>query len=371
MAFVPPLAGSPVGLLGLVCGSTILIFSRHRHLILKKRFFALWISTIVIAISSGIAYDGLYKGKGREGHTPVIASRIEYYIENRLGPRETMYRTSISMLIDSPLGHGIGDFGSLYPFYEKKVVDERKNLPREAGYTSHPHNEILYILAESGIAGGIGLAVLIGGYIFLFKNLGLERGGLYLAFLAPLLTHSQLEYPFYQSTAHWMLFLFLLYLPASHKTKTIELSFSPLSGKTARIFILSVSISAVIFLSVTFRDYLIMMKHVNLVNNKGIVDITLLEPAIKNLYLKEEAEHLKMSALLYGGLWKNDKDILDMIVEWSKKQRKKTPYPSIYAMEIRALFRMGHTKEALELFDEAVSIYPYLSDVFKKNRDTA
>lgn len=358
VGFALSLTGSRIGLLGVVFGSMIFIFSRWRHLKSKRKLFSLWVITVVIAITAGIICE-----KVNKGNVPLI-SKTEEVLRGNFSGRDTLYKTALSMFSDSPLGTGIGDFGSLYPFYEQKVFKkENINSPR-LGYASHPHNETLYILVESGILGIIGLIGLTIAFVHLFRRLGFEKGGLYLSLLTPLLIHIQFEYPLYQSLPHWTLFLILLYLPSSHQTKTMLLNFTPSLTKVTRIFILTISLLTIIFTLATFKDYLKIIKHVKLINEKGIVDIALLESAAKNPYLKEEAERFEMQAFLAYGLRENDRDILSMVVEWSEKQRKITPLPSIYATEIQALIGIGRIKEAIKLLDEAVSIFPSFAEIF-------
>lgn len=232
-------------------------------------------------------------------------------------------------------------------------------------YVSHPHNEILYRLAESGLIGGAGLFILLAVFGYGLFKLGRERGGLYLSLLIPIGLHTQFGYPLYQSAAHWMLFLMLCYLPSSHFTKSIPLKLN----RAVRLFfaavISGILILSAVFLIRTFKAQISMTKYSNLLLSKGEINMSLLWTALDNAYLEQTATRFLMDARLRLGLSQHKNDWLRDFVKWSKKERQSTPYPSLYLKEARALYALGSKKEAIDLLDEGLSLYPGKQDLLE------
>ncbi|CAI1538860.1 O-antigen ligase family protein [Serratia fonticola] len=132
---------------------------------------------------------------------------VEHAASNQA--RLIMLQDSLKMIVEKPwLGWGYGGFE--YGFQHYRLAAGLSTLG--LGVVRHPHNEILLWWVEGGIAALAGMAILLCAGFRLFW-LSWRKHGVSLALaiaLLPLLLHSQTEYPFVLSSAHWAIFLLLL-----------------------------------------------------------------------------------------------------------------------------------------------------------------
>lgn len=126
--------------------------------------------------------------------------------------RSFTYPQSLDMLIEKPFsGYGYGRFEESYILYTAHQHALNPDYPAGLPNLTHPQNELLYWGVEGGALPLLG--ILIAGCYVIYR---LRRGkpGTRLAtfsILVPILLHTQLEYPFYLSSIHWLSFLILLY----------------------------------------------------------------------------------------------------------------------------------------------------------------
>ncbi|WP_145578168.1 PglL family O-oligosaccharyltransferase [Yersinia mollaretii] len=134
--------------------------------------------------------------------------------------RYTMLRDTLMMISQKPLlGWGYGGFE--YNFQHFRLAKAPSELITEI--TRHPHNELLLWWVEGGVVAFIGTLILLGcGLRLIWQALQRDRArslilnrpvneSLALCLvLLPLVLHTQTEYPFMLSAAHWAIFLLLL-----------------------------------------------------------------------------------------------------------------------------------------------------------------
>lgn len=143
--------------------------------------------------------------------------------------RMAILKSTLSMIAERPwTGWGYGSFE--YNFQHYRLTQGFSTL--ETKVVSHPHNEILLWCVEGGITAFIGLSLLfyVGGHMVWRAwrptrqldeyQTGLNRG--LSCALLPILLHTQTEFPFSLSTAHWAIFLLLL--------AKLDSSISPMAG---------------------------------------------------------------------------------------------------------------------------------------------
>lgn len=122
--------------------------------------------------------------------------------------RRQMLEGSVALIKQYPLlGAGAGSFESVWP----DALASTGQVSSFSHTVMHPHNEILFILAEGGIVAFSGLLLLAGIYcIPLIK--GSQRSRTIWALTLPIALHCMTEYPFYLSAVHAVIFLLLLRL---------------------------------------------------------------------------------------------------------------------------------------------------------------
>lgn len=125
--------------------------------------------------------------------------------------RSVFHPQVIGLFLAGPLfGVGVGNFEVALNLYAASLYVAGEP---QSGVSNlhHPHNEVLYWAAEGGIIALLGLllaAWMVFASIFKAqKRLRLPLIGL----LFPIVLHTQTEYPFYHSIAHWLLFVLFIY----------------------------------------------------------------------------------------------------------------------------------------------------------------
>ncbi|MFU0920689.1 Wzy polymerase domain-containing protein [Kluyvera sichuanensis] len=126
--------------------------------------------------------------------------------------RLMILRETLRMIAQHPfLGWG---YGSYVWHFSHFIADRATPIANGCSIIPHPHNELLYWWVEGGLTALMGLVLFVWAGIEIFFRTT-NRQTLSLLFcLLPLLLHTQVEYPFYQSATHWLTFIVLLSLAA-------------------------------------------------------------------------------------------------------------------------------------------------------------
>ncbi|MCL1028528.1 PglL family O-oligosaccharyltransferase [Serratia silvae] len=172
---------------------------------------------------------------------------VEHAASNQA--RLMMLQDSLKMIVEKPwLGWGYGGFE--YGFQHYRLAAGLSTLG--FGVVRHPHNEILLWWVEGGMVTLAGMVILLCAGIRLFWLSWRKKGeSLALAItLLPLLLHSQTEYPFILSSAHWAIFLLLLAQWDRQTDKAIECTtFSSVTPSFLRVVVPMASASMLIMAS--------------------------------------------------------------------------------------------------------------------------
>jgi len=142
-----------------------------------------------------------------------------------IGSRSTVYEVSIDMIKTKPLvGYGYGGFerGFIDHFNQYAIAHPQvgKTIPR----LSHPHNEVLFWVIEGGVITLLAFLLFAAAYIKVWLKINRVKALALLALLLPILLHSQLEFPFYSSVSHFIVFLLILWLTDTENSKNSYLS---------------------------------------------------------------------------------------------------------------------------------------------------
>ena len=188
---------SRAGLLGGMLAAILLLYRYGRHRPVVARFAA-----GSIAIGATIGFAVLSVGL-------VVGEKAGFILRTHSNnARLSMLQDTVAMILAKPLtGWGYGGFEYSFLHFRLNTLPWRE----VSEVASHPHNEILLWWVEGGLTALLGIVVILtAGGLLLRQAVRQERNqpdgtriGLFLVML-PMLVHSQLEYPFYQSIPHWL-----------------------------------------------------------------------------------------------------------------------------------------------------------------------
>lgn len=218
--YVLILSGSRAGLLAFSLGLILLFFSRHKWLRKKILRPFIWLSLIGAAYLLALWLPGLTVSN------ELLQNKFDKLL---LGTdiRWFLYLTSWDMFLQSPwLGYGLGGYNTALVNYVATVGVDPRFEYLDLQNILHPHNELLYWVLQAGL---VALLVFVGLAIFYLKLLFKRRLGFALGILAlsvPILSQTQLSYPFSLSALHLFLLLFLLQYGVQPYVSIIRFSLS-------------------------------------------------------------------------------------------------------------------------------------------------
>lgn len=312
--------------------------------------------------------------------------------------RMQMLQETIKMIALHPLqGWGLGSFNYHYAhFLLTSGSGITSNL--SAGVT-HPHNELLFSWTEGGIVSLLAcLLMFIAGWKLWCKANSRDktqgstyRRGLWILLL-PLLLHTQVEYPFYLSTALWMIFMILLALldgvcigevrvPAhsivqlpnyitndinKYSSMPIDLTKNEYKLSCCTVRLISVITSILSILTIAFMlsglqsSIALTQLEMDQLNYKTQnINLDRVEDKLWNPWIYKErlAFDKQLQNLLTFNTTRDPKLLLDYM-KWSSEFLSSHVNPDVFAARMQILDATGHHAEAQRLRFEGQILYP-------------
>jgi len=273
--------------------------------------------------------------------------------------RPTLYLHSFYMIYKKPfLGWGYGSFETSYLNSISAPDSQIKN--DLIGNADHPHNEFLYWTVEGGVIPLIALLYAVWLILGLVRHLSTAQSMAKLALLLPISLHTMTEYPFYQSSIHWLVFILILaFLDQSqNKTRTSISCHSSFLLKAMSILLISLS-------------SIFMLSTLHTTNRLGKFEITeqFNEPNILNDIINPFAYRTRVDwNIMNARLRLPYKDIesrqafLNEYILWLEKTSKHTPRREFYHNWLACLRELGKDKAAKQLRVQAKRLFPDFED---------
>jgi len=336
-------SGSRIGLLSLLLGVPLILWSRYKLLLKHKKFLSILLITSCIGVAAG--YAGLNQTLDK-----VARLNAGEYSDARW----SIYTISAELIAQKPLvGHGIGNFLKAWnpqaaDFY---LRHPNTSLPQ---FILHPHNEIFFWMIELGLPALIGISAVTFGIAKALYYCGFQRGVAYTAILLPISLHTQLEHPFYISSIHWFLWLFLLFIIFRHQTKQYVVCLSTSAIRLIQIIAFIVSIGGTWFLVNTAQAQIELK---NFMSSKIGEDASL-SIALTNLYFNPVAEQSAMRKLLLLGVKTRNKKHVETYEEWANLAIKSNPDLNIYKALFYASSFLRPKGKGCDVLKEGIAMYP-------------
>ncbi len=341
IVFVVVSAGSRVGLFSLVIATLLLLYSRRHQLLRHKRFV---IIVLLIALASGLA--------GQSGFLRAMDKTQQMTEGEFASARQTMYAIAIKLIKEKPIfGYGIGSFPRVWVEQKRDFLAQHPDAAVTSATTSHPHNEILLWFIEGGLIAVTGLIVIFIVVVRALYQCGCSRGGAYMALLFPITLHTQVELPFYSSSLHWFVWLFLLYLVFRHQMKSVPVSLTQSARRLIQAGIVLTGIASVALLIHADRAEREIFKYMYGEN----ADLNI---ALHDLYFNRFAEKLMMQSLLYHSIEAQDKTRVPLFIQWAEKAIRENPELGLFILLSDAYGFIGDTKSQCQVAEQGLAAYP-------------
>lgn len=337
-------SGSRVGLLGACIGIIVLFLGRWRLYRNQKAVFTcILLSTL---LGAGLQSSGLNK-------SAVKFDRAIGGVETDI--RWKVYKIASDLFVESPIfGHGLGSFQKAFQEKRKEYQQADKIHLGGAPRFSHPHNEIMFWMIEGGVISLVGILIATATTLIQLTKIGWQRGSGYAALLIPIVLHTQVELPFYISSTHWLLLLFLLFVTFQHtknEVRTTKLSLSanqliPLSSLGITVFLNWFLVHAQIANSDLVKYF----------ESKN-TDLAYLNRPISSFYFREHALYLYHHKRMIDGINKGDIQPTFEFIGYTENLLQKIPAENYYLLLIEAYHIIGKAKARDKLLEEALYIY--------------
>jgi len=336
-------SGSRMGLLSLSLGFVFLAFGLSKVVARDKAKFSLLIVILLMASWAGQA--GLNKTADKT-YNLVATEHSE--------ARIVIYGAALDSIRSEPIfGHGIGSYKNEWLLNSPKWYEKYSDLSMPYSL-AHPHNELLMWAVEGGAIAVIGILVALISTVWCMARFYGVASLAYFGLLLPISMHAMLEHPFYISSLHWFLWLFLIYiaLKAIHIDKPNHLSH--VARSSIKVFTVLLTLVSSLFLYQTVMAQKDITDYVY-----GRASDKPLQQALTNPYFQDEARNMANRSVLYHAIETKDKQKIIQQLEQLQKQITTTPDLKLFEDMINAHEALAERQQSCIVAKQALELYPW------------
>lgn len=274
------------------------------------------------------------------------------------GMRSIYWPYAAKLIAEAPwTGWGYGSFESV--FLQHYMADKAQHpaMVQIEYNLDHPHNEFLYWAVEGGIAPMLGMVLMGGALLWRVSRTGWVRGPALLALVTPILLHTQTEYPFYHSIAHWWALLLLVHVLDAEVEEGAEASWREYTYRPwllLRFAAIAIPLIVVPFMLTAIHTAWVVTQY----ERGGYKQPALLLDIVNPMAWLTRVEFDVNAVRLAVGLQANNPTELEAYLDWGEAFVRHTPRANIYANMVLALKALGRTAEAESLRSRALQLYP-------------
>lgn len=313
----------------------------------RERLLGRMLALVALGILIGLASQYLMAG-ARRG--------LEIYQSG--GMRSIYWPYAAKLIAQMPwTGWGYGSFESV--FLHHYMADKALNPAMlQIEYNlDHPHNEFLYWAVEGGLAPMLGMVLMGGALLWRLSRAGWVKGAALLALVTPILLHTQTEYPFYHSIAHWWALLLLVHVLDAEVEEGAEASWREYTYRPwllLRFAAIAIPLIVVPFMLTAIHTAWVVTQY----ERGGYKQPALLLDIVNPMAWLTRVEFDVNAVRLAVGLQANNPTELEAYLDWGEAFVRHTPRANIYANMVLALKALGRTAEAESLRSRALQLYP-------------
>ncbi|MCW8330410.1 Wzy polymerase domain-containing protein [Photobacterium sp. SDRW27] len=330
---------SRTGWLGAVVGVGLMIPYLRRFA--AKAQWRMWLLMIALGLSVSWSLNSSTGWAPKEERVSLESARSIHIPQ------------AFRMFLKEPLtGYGYGTFEPAYITQTALWHQANPEQPYGLAALDHPHNELAYWASEGGIVPLA--ALLIAAAVVLFK-IRKAREGTQLALVGlffPITLHTQLEYPFYHSLAHWVIFIILIYWVDNLTAKYHKVQVNYVLTIRAVVLFLPIAVTSYMATALYSGYLLTKYETTQPVNVDYLLKVN--NPwAWKNRF--EWDLHLTQLQL---GATTNNRELVGEYIQWATNKAVSWPRPALYQNLIAAYQYLGNQKQAEQIRQEAKFLFP-------------
>jgi O-antigen polymerase len=331
------IAASRTGYLGLLIAFVLFIPWAWQS---NKRKLGLFILAILCGLSLASMKGGDILGKRNIDNMMEGSGRLVHY------------SNSWDMIKKHPvIGYGYGGFAKNHLINTAERVKNNKSKPEHADLT-HPHNEILFWAVEGGIIPIIAILLLAVAFIRLLGAFKLTRAMALAALVAPIIVHTQTEYPLYHSALHWLVLLVLIFYIDSQSVSSRQKQFRP-------TFLLRTSALLIpLFTTVFMISNLHTISKITAYERSKEPNIQLLVDIINPFVFEDHFDFYLNNFRLRVAMQMHKPEEIQKIIDSTKKTIESKPKAFFYSILYLAYLNNQQPEKAQQTLDYARYLYP-------------
>lgn len=271
--------------------------------------------------------------------------------------RWKILQITLAMIMNHPIaGWGYGSFEYSFAHFALGMAPPITGM----GVITHPHNELLFGWVEGGMAALAGYVLLAIAYfrlmVLAWRQADKSLFTLWLLML-PFAVHTQLEYPFYMSTGHWLVFLLLLSLTDS-ALSTPNIIAKPKVARAIRTISIIGACGGLGIMLSTLQTQILLTKAEQLQLRHVQIDFPRLEQLLWQPWIYQEriGYDRQVNQLLHYNV-SRDPEILQSYIAWSQQYLSHHIDQNVYAYRIAILHFSNKSDEAEKQRHEASQIF--------------
>lgn len=290
--------------------------------------------------------------------TSGVKRGVEMY--QSAGVRWPIWTYSAKLIAQAPwTGWGYGNFEAtlLNHYMADKALTPA--MPALTPNLDHPHNELLYWGVEGGLLSMLGLLLMGGSVLWRASHTGWKQASALLALIAPILLHTQTEYPLYHAVALWWALLLLIHVldaevHEQQASRSTWRSYTHRSQMLMRTFAVLIPLMVLPFMLTTLHTAWLVTK----VQRGGADALHHLDEIINPLPWSGRLELMLRPVQLSNAMVINDQETIQSFVDWGQAYVRHTPRYVIYANLAAALQALGRHEESKATREKIKILYP-------------
>ena len=319
---------------------------------LSKPFNKAWLGLATLGLITGlIALNSSVEGVKRGAD-----------IYQDPGARVAIYGGSLDVIRQAPLfGAGYGQFESAWRAQHAADASPPGNVIQGLHALSHPHNETLLWVVEGGLVAFIGLLLLAAGFLTTLFRLPWATGLVGLALTAPILIHTQTEYPLYHSGLHWITLILLLAFVDTHQSPPKAVAFPRIILPLSLAFLTPLLVIPFMVTGLQSLAVITQLEASKPRQYHRLLDVT--NPAADMNRFQWHLWALRLNTALAEG----NRQELTAYLAWSEKMSRGTPRSPLWVNQMIALRALGDfdaaeakLAEARYLFGDKDDLRPFI-----------